>query len=276
MVNSLSIVLQKLFFKGMKVRPNPAWRRRASSLGRTSQLSIVRQGKNISCVFIEPSLAASPDICQSDSVVILSHPITRKGKYFFTDTGRAKAYLDRGVSILAFDYNGFGESDHIDLFYWQDVVSVIEHAKAAFPNKKIILHGTSFGAFHIIRALNTLPSAADVILENVNKSLISYWQKWLLAGSLVKLLQFLNLRAIKDMEVQTVLRQFERTDLHVQFIACETDQITTLEEMRELYEILSSNNKTFTIFKGAGHLAAPNNNPELYQLTLFSRGYSAC
>lgn len=148
--------------------------------------------------------------------------------------------------------------------------------KQHYPHKKIVLHGASFGAFHIIRALEFLPQGSEVVLENVNKSLLSYWRKWPGTHRLVKLLEFLRLRAVRDMDVQSVVRGFDRPDLHIQFIACEEDLLTTPHEMRELYEELATDNKSFTVFEGAGHLAALSKDPALYQAALFSRGCRQC
>lgn len=255
--------------------PKSAWVRRAQKLGVVQSGEVHRKGGKLRYIHLQQP-AEQNSGCPTHDIVILSHPISRKGKYFFTDSCRAKTYLEHGYSVLAFDYNGFGESDQIDLFYWQDVVAIIEHVKAQFPDRRITLHGASFGAFHIIRALDSLPKNASVILENVNKSLFDYWKKWPAAGLLVRLLEVLQLRSIRDMNVQKVLRRFERGDLHIQFIACEHDDITTLTEMRELYSTLTSNNKSFTVIEGAGHLAAPTKNHSLYQTALLSKGRPSC
>lgn len=276
-LNILTVLIQKIFFKNIKVSPNSRWQKRAQSLGQYREFTVRRRGKKIACYTIHPDVNDVGDsAAQEDAIVVFSHPISRKSKFFFSDSERAQTYLSRGFPVLAFDYNGFGESDSIDLFYWRDVVAVIEYVKQQYPGKKIILHGTSFGAFHIIRALENLPRDSEVVLENVNKSLLSYWQKWPGAGRLVRVLEFLRLQAIQEMDVQTVVQQFQRPDLHIQFIACEEDQLTTPLEMRELFEQLATENKTFTIFKGAGHLAAPSKDPGLYQSALFSRGCRPC
>lgn len=269
-------MLQRVFFKSTNADPNPRWRMRARILGSYQEFEVRRRGGALACFVIHPDKCDKTISAPDAGIVIFSHPISRKNKFFFSDSGRASAYLERGFSVLAFDYNGFGESDSIDLFYWRDVVTVIEYVKQNYPQQHVVLHGTSFGAFHIIRALEHLPQGAEVVLENVNKSLLSYWRRWPLTGSLVKILELLRLRAIRDMDVQSVVRGFRRADLHVQFIACEEDALTTPSEMRELYEQLATENKSFTVFDGAGHLAAPSRDPVLYQTALFSRGCRPC
>lgn len=271
-MRAIAVLIQKLFFKDIQVCPKPIWLKRAQKLGSLKIGEVTRKGGTLKYILIQPTDHETQACDQTDKIVILSHPISRKGKYFFTDSGRAKTYLDNGYSVLAFDYNGFGESDRIDLFYWQDVAAIIEHVKNHFPEKRISLHGASFGAFHIIRALKHLPQNASVTLENVNKSLLDYWKKWPITGFLVRFLELVKFKAIQEMDIQEVFRSFERGDLHIQFIACEEDDITTLAEMRELYSVLASNNKSFTVIEGAKHLAAPAKNPALYQSALLSRG----
>jgi predicted alpha/beta-fold hydrolase len=266
----LTSLIQKAFFKNMKTEPNSRWVKRAESQGGYAKFHVHRQGKKIACYSLSPKQNFSAD--ENSPIVIFSHPISRKAKFFFSDTERSLAYLNKGWTVFAFDYNGFGESEVIDLYYWQDVVAVLNYLKAQFPNRKMVLHGASFGAFHIIRAMEHLPQNSSVILENVNKSLLSYWQRWPLTSFLVKILLLARVRPVLDMNVRSVVKSFARPDLHIQFIACEDDDLTTLAEMRELYEDLATTNKTFTVFAGAGHLAAPAKDPHLYETALFGRG----
>lgn len=260
-------VVQKIFFKGVRCAPNDKWECEAASQGEFSKFTVFRKKKKIACYSIVPRQAQSVD--KNDPIVLFSHPISRKAKYFFTYTDRSLVYLKRGLTVFAFDYNGFGESDSIDLYYWRDVVAVLTFLKGQFPERRILLHGASFGAFHIIRALDHLPLRSSVVLENVNKSLISYWQRWPLAAFLVRLMTLVRVRPIVDMNVRSIVRRFARPDLHIHFIACENDDLTTVAEMRDLYRDLATNNKSFTIFDGAGHLAALSKNPVLYQSALF-------
>lgn len=275
-MRAIEVLIHKLFFRNSQVRPKSAWISRAKNLGHLEHGQISRNGGTLKYIIIQPIEQETQTIKETDNFVILSHPLSRKGKYFFTDSGRAKTYLDNGYSLLAFDYNGFGESDRIDLYYWRDAATFIEFVKNRFPEKLISLHGTSFGAFHIIRALKHLPKTASVVLENVNKSLFDYWKKWPVTALIVRFLEFFKVKAIQDMDVQEVFRHLNRDDLHIQFIACEDDEITTPEEMTELYSLLNSSNKSFTVIEGAKHLSAHTTNPTLYQSILLHRDCKSC
>lgn len=264
----LSTLVQKVFFRGIKTIPNAKWRDRAHALGDLRYFSLQRAGKSIACFEISPK-QAEPVVAAGCDIVIFSHPISKKAKFFVSDSQRAALYLERGVRVISFDYNGFGESDSIDLNYWRDAKLVIEHVKAQFPGCKICLHGLSFGAFHIIRAIEYLPLGSKVILENVNKSLYSYWQKWPITRWAVKLLEVLPVQAIADMNVKDVCARLDRKDLRVDFIACQQDKMTTPEEMQELFGTLIVPNKRFTLFDGADHLNALSVNFSLYESVLF-------
>jgi len=54
-----------------------------------------------------------------------------------------------------------------------------------------------------------------------------------------------------------VLKNLTREDICVVFIACEKDEMTTQQEMQELYQLVSVTQKRFEVFLDAAHLQAP-------------------
>ena len=268
-VSFFSVLVQKIFFAKLQVKPQKNWQFKAREIAKVDSFYLKRNGGKLAAMFLQPKSDKLIDKSLFDTVVIFSHPISRKAKYFCLDASRAQLYLARGCNVLAFDYNGFGESDRIDLFYWRDAVAAIEYVQNKFPQKKIILHGVSFGAFHIIRAISSLPENSRVILENVNKSLFSYWRRWPSTRYLVILLRLARVKAIQDMDVQSFFMGLQRRDLDMRFIACEEDDLTTLNEMEELYGLVMLEQKQFFVFSKARHLSAPTSNPELYLSALF-------
>ena len=279
--------LQKMFFKDVKVAPNPRWEQRAKKLGHLSHFNLERRSGRVlgslHVAIVEPlSATAEPGVCSSgcqcmaNTLVVLAHPINKKAKYFFSDTGRAAVYLNCGATVVMFDFNGFGESDSIDLFYWKDARAVVEFAHKQFPEKQFILHGASFGAFHVIRASQALPSGSTLILENVNKSLISYWKRWPLTYFLASVLEIIRVPAVRDMNVKGFVKSLRRKDLNVKFLACEHDTFTTVEEMQELFDDLTIPAKTFTLFEGASHLTANVKHKLLYERVLKNEECQLC
>lgn len=288
--------LQKIFFKDVKVKPHPRWVRKAEKAGRVTAVSLSRVEHNrnktrtydalrgaLQALIIEPNEALAstsqdpaPCQCMADTLVVLAHPIHKKAKYFFTETGRAQLYLSCGATVLLFDFNGFGESRRTDLFYWRDVLAALAYVKENFPHKKVRLHGVSFGAFHVIRACSALPLGSTLVLENVNRSLISYWKRWPLTYILVGVLEALRVPSVKEMNVQSFMRSLKRPDLSIKFLACEKDTFTTVDEMRELFSVVPVEKKTFTVFNGASHLMANAKDKKLYQRVLKTKRCQVC
>lgn len=276
-------VLQRLFFRDVKVEPNPRWQARAEKAGELSLQWLPRSPEKptqrLRIAVIKPKNSAEhveKCQCMADTLVVLAHPLNKKAKYFFTDSGRAQVYLACGAQVIIFDFNGFGESDSVDLFYWRDTLAVLEFARQQFPSKKIVLHGASFGAFHVIRAAQFLPAHATLVLENVNKSLLSYWKRWPFTYALALFLECLRVPAIRDMNVRSAMRALKREDLTIKFLACEDDVYTPVGEMRELYDDVPITQKSFTLFAGATHLAANAKDKLLYQRVLTKEGCHAC
>lgn len=292
----LAAFFQKIFFKDIKVKPRSRWVGKAEKAGRVTAVSLSRAGKNrskartddadrgaLQALVIEPndelaSTSQDPEHCQcmAGTLVVLAHPIHKKAKYFFTETGRAQFYLNCGATVILFDFNGFGESSRTDLYYWRDVLAVLTYVNESFPNKKVRLHGVSFGAFHVIRACSALPLGSTLVLENVNRSLISYWKRWPLTYILVSALEALRVPSVKDMNVQSFMKSLDRPDLSIKFLACEKDTFTTVEEMRELFSVVPVEKKTFTVFNGASHLMANVKDKTLYQRVLKTKRCQVC
>ncbi len=267
----VTALLQGWFFKGLQSSPRSIWIKRCASQGILETFKIARDGKQLSVCVLSPSDDQLTCQCDSSSVVVLAHPLSKKAKYFFTETERAKAYLTCGATVVFFDFNGFGESEAIDLFYWKDARAVVEWVEQRFVNKRVVLHGASFGAFHIIRAAEYLPQNATLILENVNRSLMSYWKRWPSARALVAVLEILRLPFVRDMKVDKVFKEFSRGDIRIEFLACENDTYTTAEEMQVLYRSVNSPNKYFTLFHNASHLNAIRQDRKLYS-SVIKRG----
>lgn len=258
----LSEFIQRLFFReavGVDGALQNKWVNKAERLGSLQKGFFYHEQRRLAYIHINPSGPLS------GRCIILCHPISKRAKYFFADVKRAKHYLDSGDQLFAFDFNGFGESPSIDLYYWKDVVAAINHVVESIKPQKILLHGASFGAFHMLRALPQLPNGSEVVVENVNKSLISYWKRWPHTRWAVMCLQLFRVKSILQMEVESFVKSFSRDDLALRFIACEHDEYTTCQEMRELYAWFNTENKHYVEFAGAKHLSAPIVDPFLYR-----------
>lgn len=264
MKNIFYQALHKLFFLGLKVPPKSSWKAGLSALGTIEEFAIFRSSKKIAAVLV------SPQHLQPLGTVILAHPLSRKAKYFFSDDLRIKNYLKLGYRTLLFDFNGFGESDLIDPFFWKDTEKVIEFVCEHLQQEALILHGLSFGSFHAIRAIPALPKGSKVILENTNRSLYDYWKCWPHTALAIKILElkFISPGFVRDMNVINVFKQLDRSDIRFLFITCSDDKFTPRVEMEELAAYLKSE-KNFLHTKDTKHLEAPKDTNYDFVLTEF-------
>lgn len=262
MIHQLNVVTQKIFFPNTKVKPNPKWENSFSKLGTVKKTKIQRDGRNITAIHITKSN-------QPKGVVIFGHPISKKAKYFYGDNSRIGIYLENNFDVVTFDFNGFGESDRIDLRYWKDAQAVIIHFKQIFQNTPFVLHGVSFGAFHVLRAHNDLPKNSVVVLENMSRSLYDYWKRWAHTRTLVRIFEKLPIQAFQEMEVIEQFKNWQRSDIEVLAIANENDVFTPANEMKDALSYLKYK-KEFVLLPNATHLLGPQQQSELYAKSINS------
>ncbi len=118
----------------------------------------------------------SPAIAHS--LMILAHPYLSEARQFYLRRGHAAMYLNMGFHVVIFDFNGFGESPFEDFNYDEDVSIVTEHFHTMYPEKKIIGHGISFGASHVLSyATKMNHHFGKIIIENCLDSNLSYYKK---------------------------------------------------------------------------------------------------
>ncbi len=257
----LMLWLQKLLLPNKQGDPKARWLQEVRRFGQLRRFVVERDDGYLSCI----------EICNSKTsrakVAILAHPVSRKGKFYFNEGRRISLYLAQGYDLWLFDFNGFGESDRIDLFYWKDVQAVLQALISQRQPSHVVLHGLSFGSYHMIRAIQALPNQATVVMENTARSFYDYWRRWFLSRNLARLLQLLQPQWYRDMDVMAALKELQRSDLKFACIACENDIFTPADEMEDLLTHLKSP-KEFTLFKDAGHMEAPLVNAKLYAETI--------
>lgn len=262
--------MQRVFFPGLKVPPKPSWVESVTGLGPTEGFVVERRGGSLSCLRVRGTEDGTPS-----GTVVLLHPISRKAKYYFGEGSRIKFYLDNHFDVVLFDFNGFGESDRIDFDYWRDAKAVFDHVGAG--GAPLMVHGVSFGCFHMTKALDTLTAHSFVVLENLSRSFYDYWKRWFLTRSLISLFLLVRARPIVEVDPRVIFKGMERPDMTFLFIVCEADEYTPRDEMIDAAGYLDGD-KTLVVVPNAGHLEAPAVAPELYfdALGTFSRRYKEC
>jgi alpha-beta hydrolase superfamily lysophospholipase len=120
--------------------------------------------------------------------VVLAHPMGLAAKGFWLKHGHAELLRGSGFHVLAFDFNGFGESESSDFDYPGDVVAAGEYLRRRAPGLPIAVIGSSFGAGYALCAMSRdgHPFRAAV-LEAAFPSLPYYWRKYPLPHALLRL-----------------------------------------------------------------------------------------
>lgn len=121
------------------------------------------------------------------AVVVCAHPMGLAAKGFWLKHGHAQALLDAGFHVVAFDFNGFGESPSTGFDYPGESVAVGRWAHARFPGLPVYALGASFGAMHTLNAIgdDDFPYTR-VAAEACAPSLAHFWKHMPLASLVLK------------------------------------------------------------------------------------------
>jgi pimeloyl-ACP methyl ester carboxylesterase len=137
---------------------------------------------------------------QAFGAVVLAHPMTVAAKAFWLKHGHAELLRSRGFHVLAFDFNGFGESESTDFNYPGDVAAAAEYLHARFPELGIAVLGSSFGAGYAICAMarkGHLFRAA--VLEGPFPSLPFFWRPYPIPRLLLRASQLVYPRLEREL-----------------------------------------------------------------------------
>ena len=122
-------------------------------------------------------------------VVVCAHPMGLAAKGFWLRNGHADALLAAGFHVLAFDFNGFGESASTNFDWPADALAVGRWARARYPGLSVHAMAASFGAMHTLNALavgDDFPYRR-VIAEGVPPTLPLFWKAYPFAHAVLQL-----------------------------------------------------------------------------------------
>ncbi len=108
-------------------------------------------------------------VAESEGIAILCHPHPLYGGSMHDSVldAAASALLNKGVSVLRFNFRGVGQSEGTHAKgegEADDLVAVVKWALEFCPSESLILAGYSFGATVAWRAAHTLPNLERLIL----------------------------------------------------------------------------------------------------------------
>lgn len=119
--------------------------------------------------------------------VVLAHPMGVAAKGFWLKHGHAALLRRNGFDVLAFDFNGFGESESADFDYPGDAVAAGQYLRKRVGHDAIAIVGSSFGAGYALCAMERdgHPYRAAV-LEAAFPSLPYYWRQYRIPSLLLR------------------------------------------------------------------------------------------
>lgn len=198
----------------------------------------------------------------SDILVILNHPYRTEAKDYYLDSGHIEIYKSLDCDVLIYDFNGFGQSDDVDMKLWKDTQAVAQYVKKNMDYGKVILHGISLGASQAINACDMDLGIDTLIIESCLDKNASYFLKrnkkiYVLLTALTIVVPFLLPKTSFLREIKR-LRSLKK----VIFVYGEDDDLTTIDMGKQLYERCPMASE-FHILKG-GHLELHTKDPSRY------------
>jgi uncharacterized protein len=124
---------------------------------------------------------------ESLGTLVLVHPMGKAAKGFWLRYGHAGLFQRSHFNVLAFDANGFGESEAVSFDYPGDILAAGSWAQARTPELPIGLVGASFGAgwglCSMARAGNPYRTA---VLEAAFPTLAEFWRHYPMAHAALR------------------------------------------------------------------------------------------
>lgn len=168
------------------------------------------------------------DESRQKATLILGHPACVEGKQYFIDSGYAAYMKGNGFNVIAFDFNGFGESTHGNFLFHEDILAAGKKAKELFPDLPLGYHGVCMGAHWGINAFNDYDHRYSfAVLESPADSWKKYWSKSFKTRFMTSLLLLLKptlrknskmlQRAATMKNIQSILFIYSESDIVVPF-----------------------------------------------------------
>jgi uncharacterized protein len=112
-------------------------------------------------------------------VVVCAHPMGLAAKGFWLRHGHAEALVAEGFHVLAFDFNGFGESPSTNFDWPADLMAAGQWARDAFAGLPVHVLGASFGAMIALDALGAPDYPFErVVAEGCAPTLPMFWKQF--------------------------------------------------------------------------------------------------
>lgn len=158
-------------------------------------------------------------------VVVCAHPMGFACKGFWLRHGHAQALLDAGFHVVAFDFNGFGESPSTNFDFPGDALSVGRWARGAFAGLPVHALTASFGAMNTLSAIAEADFPYDkVVAEGCSPTLPDFWKAYPFAHAVLNISQRISPRA--ELRLRPVHHLARMRDVDVLLIHSRADRWT--------------------------------------------------
>lgn len=118
--------------------------------------------------------------------VLLSHPMDARAKGFFLSRGLADLLREAGYEVFAFDYNGFGESQHGTARFPRDVAAAMSCMDQTVESDQYAAIGGSFGAGILLCGLAQADHDVRVaVFDSMYTEPVAFWKRWNARSALV-------------------------------------------------------------------------------------------
>lgn len=136
--------------------------------------------------------------------LVLAHPMGKAAKGFWLRYGHAALFRRAGFHVLAFDFNGFGESEAVSFDYPSDALAAGQFAQASYPALRIGLVGASFGAGWGMCSMAREGSPyRAAVLEGVFPTLPEFWRHYPVAYACLRASQLVWPRLERNMRPES-------------------------------------------------------------------------
>lgn len=158
-------------------------------------------------------------------VVVCAHPMGYACKGFWLRHGHAQALLDAGFHVVAFDFNGFGESPSTNFDFPGDALSVGNWARGAFAGLPVHALTASFGAMNTLSAIAEADFPYDkVVAEGCSPTLPDFWKAYPFAHAVLNISRRISPQA--ELRLRPVHHLANMRDVDVLLIHSRADRWT--------------------------------------------------
>lgn len=156
------------------------------------------------------ALVAETAVQPVRGVVVCAHPMGLAAKGFWLRHGHAQALLDGGFHVVAFDFNGFGESPSTNFDWPADVVAVGQWARRRFAGLPVHVLGASFGAMNTLNAMPYPDFPFDrIVAEGCAATLPLFWKAYPFAHAVLQVGRVFAPATERNLRAEWCIRQMK-------------------------------------------------------------------